>query len=175
MTTRSLPNNITPDEVRRAIQDYFACHTSQEIVARAEALTPTAGATVDQPEQSLSRMATEAGWLLMVCDKNESQQAIVFALGVCRKLADLKQLIADSAEQHDAPTMINIHSKRMLVSQPTTLAKVLDKLVESSKFKEIERDLLRWASSPEEPLKEQLLQMSQTFARIAPILEENAI
>jgi len=175
MTNQPSRNDVTPGSLGSAIDQYFGQYTAEEIVTKAEAMRPKSSRRYYEQEQNLSRMTTQAGWLLMICEGDKCRDAISFALRVCKKLTDFRQLIAESVDQCEPSTVITVHSTRMLVSQPTVVADVLHGLIESTKFKELERKLADWASITEAPPKKQLLEASELFARLTPILEENAI
>lgn len=176
MNTNSPDSALTPEALRRAIEEHFRQRTPEQVVARAEELTPRPP-TYRQSHQSFSLMVAEASWLLMVCnDSQSSAKAIVFALSVCKELTAFTESVSDPLIPQDAPAMIiTVHAKSMLVPQPTTVAKDLKGVTESTTFQHLERNLSAWASPEQLPEKKCLLDAANIFARIAPILAKNAI
>lgn len=175
MNTNSPESALTPEALRRAIEEHFRHRSPEQVVARAEELTPRPPA-YRQSHQSLSLMVAEASWLLMVCnDSQSSAKAILFALSVCKELTAFTESVSDPLIPQDAPAMITVHAKSMLVPQPTRVAKDLRGVIESTTFQHLERNLSAWASPEPLPEKKCLLDAANVFARIAPLLAKNAI
>lgn len=175
MNTNSTDSALTPEALRRSIEGHFRQRTSEQVVARAEELTPRSP-DYRQSHHSLSLMTAEAGWLLMVCNNPQSSsQAILFALSVCNELTAFMESVSDPLVQQHPTAMIYAHSKSMLVPLPVKVAEDLERVINSTTFQQLQRDLSAWASPEQLPEKTHLLGAADIFARIAPLLAQDAI